>query len=212
MNKFVKILYSLVLVCIISFTSFAQDTIRAQSEPFDSILFENVPADTVVVNSKRAAKKSQIQKPEPVKFYYGGYLSLSFGSFTSVGVEPLFAYKLTPKFSVGTKLTYEYLHYKEGEYVYEESNYGFSLFSRLRVTPKFYGHAEYTTMNYKYYNDLGGSERKWVPFLFIGGGLSQPISPNTWFNAQVLFDVLQNDNSPYSSWEPFFSVGFGVGF
>ena len=67
-------------------------------------------------------------------------------------------------------------------------------------------------MNYKFYNDLGGSERKWVPFLFLGGGMSQPISPNTWFNAQVLFDVLQNENLPYSSWEPFFSVGFGVGF
>jgi len=31
-------------------------------------------------------------------------------------------------------------------------------------------------------------------------------------NIQVLFDVLQNSNSPYNRWEPFYSVGFGVGF
>jgi hypothetical protein len=42
--------------------------------------------------------------------------------------------------------------------------------------------------------------------------MSQPISGNTWFTAEVLFDVIQNENSPYKNWEPFFSVGFGVGF
>jgi hypothetical protein len=29
---------------------------------------------------------------------------------------------------------------------------------------------------------------------------------------QVLFDVLQNNDSPYDDWEPFFSIGIGVGF
>ena len=56
------------------------------------------------------------------------------------------------------------------------------------------------------------TERKWVPFLFLGGGLSQPITNNTWLTAQVLFDVINSDNSPYKSWEPFFSIGIGVGF
>jgi len=46
----------------------------------------------------------------------------------------------------------------------------------------------------------------------MGGGMSQPIAENVWFNAEILFDVLQNENSPYEQWAPFYNVGFGVGF
>jgi hypothetical protein len=51
-----------------------------------------------------------------------------------------------------------------------------------------------------------------VPFLFLGGGLSQQLGENSWMYVQILFDVLQDENSPYSSGEPFYSIGFGVGF
>ena len=202
----------IILFFLFCFTGFAQDTVRFKEVQFDSLFFENVPVDTVIVSTEKSAKKSQSQKPAVSKIYYGGYLNLSFGSFTAIGVEPMFAYKVTPKLSTGTKLKYEYLHYKEGSYVYEENNFGFSLFTRFRVTPQFYAHAEFASQNYKFYNDFDEGERKWVPFLFLGGGYSVPISYNTWLTTEVLFDVLQNENSPYKNWEPFFSVGFGVGF
>ena len=197
---------------IFSFASFAQDTIREEVFPFDTLLFENVPVDTVIKASEERVEESQIQKPFESRFYYGGFVNLTFGSYTVIGIEPSVAYKFTPRLSLGTKITYEYIHEKQGSYVYEESNYGFSLFSRMRVTQRLYTHAEYSSMNYKFYDELGDKERKWVPFLFLGGGLSQPVSKNTWLNAEVLFDVLQNENSPYNDWEPFYSVGFGVGF
>jgi len=212
MNKFVKNNWLLILFLVFSFAGFAQDTVRFKEVPFDTLLFKNVPVDTVIVTSGKSAKKSQDQKPAVSKVYYGGYVNLSFGTYTSIGVEPMIAYKITPILSTGTKLSYEYLRYKEGAYVYEENNYGFSLFSRLRVTPQFYAHAEFSSENYKFYNDFGEGERQWVPFLFLGGGYSVPVSYNTWFTTQILFDVLQNENSPYADWEPFFSVGFGVGF
>ena len=67
-------------------------------------------------------------------------------------------------------------------------------------------------MNYETNYSDGFSERNWVPFLFVGGGYSMPVSKNTWMNAQILFDVIQNEHSPYADWAPFYSVGFGVGF
>ena len=157
------------------------------------------------------------QKPEKKKFdkskmYYGGYVNLSFGKYTVIGAEPLAAYKLTPKLSLGVKLSYEYVKDKRYDEDYSTSNYGYSIFSRFRITPGFYAHAEYSHRSYELFYLNGESERKWVPFLYLGGGISQPVSKNTWFNAQVLFDVLQNENSPYNDWEPYFSVGFGVGF
>jgi len=200
-----KTLFVFILL-IYTFESNAQDTIRTTVFPFDTTLVEDEKVDTIYTNEN--PKFGSFES----KFYYGGYLSLTFGTYTSIGAEPLLAYKLTPKLSLGTKLTYEYIRTKESGYVYEESNYGFSLFSRMRVTPGLYAHAEFSEMNYKFYNDLGRSDRKWVPFLFLGGGISQPVSRNTWFNAELLFDVLQNENSPYKDWEPFYSVGFGVGF
>lgn len=145
---------------------------------------------------------------DKTKIYYGGYLNLSFGTYTVIGVQPLVGYKFTPELSAGIQLTYEYSSYDNSS----SSNYGGSLFSRYRILPQLYAHAEFSTINYELIYFTGETERTWVPFLFLGGGYSQPISENVWMNAQVLFDVLQNENSPYESWEPFFSIGFGVGF
>ena len=41
------------------------------------------------------------------------------------------------------------------------------------------------------------SERNWVPFLLLGGGFVQHVGPNASVYVEVLFDVLQNENSPY---------------
>ena len=56
------------------------------------------------------------------------------------------------------------------------------------------------------------SEREWVPFLLLGGGLSKMVGARSWAYVEVLVDVLQDDNSPYDDWDPFVSVGVGVGF
>jgi hypothetical protein len=217
-----KISLFLILTIFMSFLSFAQDTIRVETVRIDTVRVETIRVDTVLVQPVKAEPVVQTvqtaaepqKKPvlNPNKMYFGGYVNASIGSYTAIGVEPLVGYKLTQKLSVGGKLSYEYISDKRYDEDYSASNYGFSLFSRIRVTQRLYAHAEYSAMNYKLFNETGGSDREWVPFLFLGGGLSQPISKNTWVTAEVLFDVLQNENSPYKNWEPFFSVGFGVGF
>ena len=146
------------------------------------------------------------------RIYYGGSIGLTFGSYTRIGVYPLVGYKITPKLSAGIKLGYEYI--KDNRYAtqYETSNYGASLFTRYRIIPQLYAHVEFAGLNYELYNPLGESQREWVPFLLVGGGYSQPVGPRTWLNVEVLFDVLQNEKSPYSAWTPIVSVGVGVGF
>lgn len=145
------------------------------------------------------------------KIFYGGNLGASFGNYTMVGIYPLVGYNLTPKFSVGVKFLYQYISDKRYEETYTSSNYGGSLFARLRIIPQIYLHAEYAQMSYELYNGLGESSRTSIPFVFLGAGYRQSLGGAVWLNAQVLFDVLQDSNSPYGSWEPFFSLGFGVG-
>lgn len=158
-------------------------------------------------------EKSQLAQ----KIYFGGDFVFTIGSYTSIGIWPLVGYKVTPKLSVGLQPGYEYIKY-DSYYGsdYETSNYGARLFTRYRVIPAAYVHAEFAEINYKlrFQNNVGdiSEERTWVPFLFLGGGLSQRVGGNTYAYVQVLYDVLQDENSPYSNNELFWSVGIMAGF
>lgn len=154
----------------------------------------------------------QQQAPAYKKVYFGGYMSLTVGSYTRIGVYPLLGYKFTPKLSGGLKIGYEYVSDKRYNDTYTSSNYGGSIFARYRIIPRLYAHIEYEQFSYELYNFDGTSNREWIPFLYLGGGYSQPIGKNVWLTAQVLFDVLQDERSPYNAWDPIFSVGVAANF
>ncbi len=146
------------------------------------------------------------------RIYYGGYATMNFSrNYSVLGFQPLVGYKFTPKTSVGGQLSYEYISDERYGPKENGSNYGFSIFSRYRFSPLFYAHTEFSLMSYKWFYSTY-EDRKWAPMLYVGGGYSQPLAPNVWLNGQVLFDVLNHKNSPYNDWEPYFSVGIGVGF
>jgi hypothetical protein len=159
---------------------------------------------------QKPAKKQQA--PGYKKVYLGGYMSLTVGSYTRIGVYPLLGYKFTPKLSGGLKIGYEYVSDKRYASTYTSSNYGGSIFARYRIIPRLYAHIEYEQFSYELYNYDGTSNREWIPFLYLGGGYSQPIGKNVWLTAQVLFDVLQDERSPYNAWDPIFSVGVAANF
>jgi hypothetical protein len=151
------------------------------------------------------------------KWYYGGSLGFGFSSnYFSISIQPIVAYKITPKLSLGGKIGYTYWSNSSVDPTFNSSNYGGSIFSRYRFIPQLYAHAEFAYWSYEnaYFNPPAGytTERSWVPFLLLGGGFSQMISPNVWAYAEVLFDVLNDSNSPYDEWDPFISLGVGVGF
>lgn len=166
-----------------------------------------VPASSKDPDSTQAGPPP---KPRESPIYWGGSITLSFGNPTHVGISPLVGFKLTPKMSIGTELTYEYLKYdgaREGS-----NNYGGSAFTRYRILPQFYGHAEYRAISYEILTSPTTSYRETVPFLLVGGGLSQLVAPRTYAYAEVLFDLLNDDLSPYDSGDPIISFGVGVGF
>lgn len=179
---------------------------------FLSFSFTLAQQDSSKVNSPSITHDNSIAD----KIYYGGGIGFNFwGDYFRIAVEPMVGYKITPKLSAGAKLMYEYIKYStELETTY--NNFGGSVFSRYRVVPQFYVHAEFAYYSYQYstkiLNTTYDSEREWVPFLLLGGGYSQQIGPNVVAYAQALWDVIQDDKSPYSASEPWVSVGVGVGF
>lgn len=157
-------------------------------------------------------KEKKDPRPIGERIYFGGNIGFSFGNYTRISVNPLIGYKFTPKFSGGVTFGYEYVRDKRYPKTYETNNYGMSLFTRYRIVPQLYAHAEYAWINYELFNSIGESSRETVPFFFVGGGYSQPLGGRTWLNLQVLFDVLQDERSPYKNWDPYITVGVGVGF
>ena len=201
----------LLIVIIFSFFSLSM------AQEIDSA---NVKKDSVIVQEETVTQTTAPTSHES-KWYYGGNIGFSFwNDYFYLGVYPLVGYKVTPKLSLGAKVGYAYIsddRYEPAPAL-NTSNYGGSLFSRFRIIPQIYLHAEFAYWSYEnvssYNRDENTyiTERYWIPFLFLGGGLSQQLGPNTWAFVEVLFDVINDDNSPYESGDPFISFGVGVGF
>jgi len=177
--------------------------------------------DTTVV--KPETPPPTAKSDQPSKWYYGGTIGFNFWSdYFLLSLEPMVGYNVSPKFSLGGKVQYTYIN--DSQYEVEDltyHNYGASIFGRFRPIPKMYLHAEFAYMNFESYTVTYDpinrtyefpSERVWVPFVLLGAGFVQPVSASTSVYAEILFDVLMDDNSPYEDWDPIIHVGVGVGF
>ena len=146
------------------------------------------------------------------RIYWGGGISVAFWDYTRIRVEPLVGYRLSRSLSAGIKLTGEYLRYERFGYTVSSINYGGSVFARYRFIEQLYGHAEYGGASYETVNAQGIESRTGYPFLLLGGGFVQRTGRRTSLFFEVLYDVLQDEDSPYSDGGPFLSIGVAVGF
>jgi hypothetical protein len=193
-------LFAILLCCTVT-NSLAQQTDT-------TITTTPQPTDTTVTSTPQPQQESTLTES---KVYYGGTLSFSFGDIFRIGVAPYVGYKVTPKFSVGGKIGYEYLEDNRYSQKLTSHNYGGSVFTRYQIHPRVYAHGEFAYISYSYKISELESDRLWVPFLLLGGGFMQPMGGRSSLIVEVLFDVLQDGNSPYEKWSPFVSIGVGVG-
>ncbi|UCH85288.1 MAG: hypothetical protein JSW50_06250 [Candidatus Latescibacterota bacterium] len=200
---------AMVFVAVSISPCLAQDTTQVAPDTSQVLDTTSTATPTTIVTQTEEPMDTRSFRE---KIYFGGSIGLSFGNYTAIRIAPLAAYKLRPKLSVGLQIGYEYVRDSRYSETLTSHNYGGSIFSRYRIIPQVFAHAEYALVNYEIHTSLDTSERRTVPFLFLGGGYSQQVAPGTWMFVQVLFDVLQNNDSPYDDWEPFFSIGVGVGF
>ena len=165
-------------------------------------------------------------KPKPVEkkgfkkenIFLGGNLGVQFGSYTFVNVSPQVGYHFNKHFEAGAGVNLQYVSQKVydqyGNDFYKESYYVFggNLFARVfPVRPVFLQiQPEYNWINarLKYYNSSYPVQKytAHAPSLLVGIGAS--------FDGgliSIMYDVLQNPASPYSS-KPFLSIGIGYGF
>jgi len=166
------------------------------------------------------AKKRQENKGfDPSKIIVGGYLGLSFGTYTSVYVAPVIGYRITENFAAGVDFSYTYYKYKDYFFLQNpvtgESNYydftsdllSVGVWTRYRVWQGLFVGAQFD-QNYGSYTDPGFDQsgsgnivNQKVKYnfqsLLLGGGYRAPIGDRASMNISLMYDVIQNQYSPY---------------
>lgn len=159
-------------------------------------------------SSGNAAKMSRI--------YIGGDIGATFGDYSEIRISPLVGYNFSKYVSGGVKFVYRHSWEKVipqfgNEYSVQSDAIGGNVYLQYFPVPEFYLKSEYSYQNYKQSTTQNTSETRGVPFLFLGAGYSKLISNNLYFNAGIKVDVLNNTNSPFSDYTPFFEAGITYG-
>lgn len=168
----------------------------------------------VVLDQAYAQREVYLEDNPPLKerMYFGGNLSLQFGTLTFIDVSPLAGVMITEKYSAGVGATYQYFNNR----FYQNAAahvYGGRIFNRYNVLPRIFAHAEYEALNVEVANEVPNSSeviftRDWVPGLFVGAGYFTPFGNRGGMNFMLLYNLTyDNRRSPYN--EPYvIRVGF----
>ncbi len=185
------------------------------------ILFFFIIAITTVLFAQEVKTQNQIQineeeqkaekEPFKNKLYTGGNLGLTFGTYTNIMISPILGIMWSPKFHTELGIEYNYTKDKRYDTEYTYNQYGGRVNAQYFFIPQLFAQAEFVGLSMERYTNQLVKVRNFVPFLYLGAGFRQYMSKRSYMTVRVLFDVLNDENSPYSPGEPYFSVGFGVG-
>ena len=136
------------------------------------------------------------------RLYTGGNVAFNITSISGIPIyffetSPFVGYKVTQQFSLGAGVKYIYIGSKQANFKY--SVYGGNIFSRYKFTESLYAHAEFEVL--RAYNRDPNSpsqgERATVPMLFAGAGYNYSIGGTVNLQIMLLYDFIDNINSPY---------------
>jgi hypothetical protein len=142
-------------------------------------------------------------------FFFGGGLGGGYSTYSSyIQVTPIIGYRVTPKFYIGSRLTYMHQWYKDYNNVkYNYNIFGGSLFFRYLFWKSLYAQAEYEILSVPDYYAADANTNRAVNSLFAGIGFLQPVGGNAFFTVSVLYNFLEDKYSPYGN--PLVRIGFG---
>ena len=191
-------------------------------------------------SGKKGDPKRKDLKPkgfDASRLVLGGGAILSFGTgYANLGLSPMVGYKITDNFAAGIGVSYQFYRNKYeqvgitnssgqliGTLVYDRktSLYSANLWARYIVWRNFFVHVQPEILNVGVPNDIiidpatgdytVKEKRENIPAVLVGAGLRQPISGTLSLYAMILYDAVQNINSPYYR-NIDFRVGFNIGF
>ena len=167
-------------------------------------------ATLVSLHSKAQDKEEKAKTPFKENLFTGGSISLAFYNNTFlVGASPVLGYSITNWADLGIVVNYNYTSYRDYQVFNDrlrQKNYGAGAFVKLYPIRFIFVQAqyEYNLLRLKYIPPNSGTEVKdkaEAGSFLIGGGYTtgrygRGGAPH--FYLAVLFDILNNTNSPYT--------------
>lgn len=190
-----------------------------------------VSAQDVYTSSGRPGYHKNTKKKkgyDPSKLVIGGGINANFGGgYTQLGISPIVGYKFFPNFIAGVGLGYQYYQQPDDIYsnqyttYYDKENIIYpNLWARYFVWRGIYvaGQLEYDIIKlsepYYDYNSNGiysESANVNATCLLLGAGIKQPLGGRAFFYVEIMYDVLQQEYSPYLN-QVVPRAGIAVGF
>jgi hypothetical protein len=183
--KYSMALMGIVVACCCSLCSMAQ-------------IDEHGPVD----RSKKAKNEKEEEKGKfKDKLTFGGNIGAFFGTNTFINVNPLVGYKVTEKWVAGLGVNYIYYN----NIGFQGSLLGKSIWSRYYLLENIFAHTEFEAIRYTQ-SSLAELNKRNVNVALVGLGYQ-----SNYFGISVMYDLIQDPYSPYSS--PLIRVGgmFGIG-
>ena len=146
------------------------------------------------------------------RLYTGGNIAFNIASDRGIPIyffetSPFLGYKVDQKFSVGLGAKYIYIGSKQANFTY--SVYGGNIFSRYKFTESLFAHSEFEVL--RAYNldpnSTSQNVRATVPMLFAGAGYNYSIGGKVNLQIMLLYDFIDNINSPYQGSFMFGALG-----
>jgi hypothetical protein len=154
------------------------------------------------------------------KFFIGGNLGLSFGTYTYIELAPLAGYKITPRLWAG--LGPKYMYWKMRNY-YETSVYGLKTFASFTILKDIsetinigigdifiYLEDETLSLEEIYYDPVNyvyfKGNRNWHNILLAGGGMRFPLGTRGGLSIYALWGLTKSAELLYSN--PEIRIGF----
>lgn len=130
------------------------------------------------------------------KLYTGGEFTAYFGTENLFLTAPILGYEIMENFSLGVGT--RYMWYNSNIWNINQHFFGVSVFARYQFLSALILHAELEKMNVEYYNPFEAKlKRKWIDIGLVGVGYMQPMGERAWWQMLILYDVIQDKNSPY---------------
>lgn len=182
-------------------------------------------ADSEIGLQQNFAKKHRSGKFDKSRLFVGGGIgggSLQGGYAFSI--SPTIGYQFTNKLHAGVNLGYlssrQKIPYANGDNeVYKNTVLTASLFARYFIIPSIFIQArpEVNLIRQKYtYNYASNTpayevlNKYTVPSTLVGAGYAQRLGGNSYLTFSVMYDLIQNPNSPYYR-QPVFGGGLALG-
>lgn len=191
-----------------------------------SLMAQNVYTSSGKPANSKTKKKSSSGFDRD-RLILGGWGGAQFGNVTNINIAPIVGYRISDKLAAGISFGYNYIKYKDWfevedtvtgniqkkDLVYHTFKTG--VWARYLITDGIFVHFEpqyfiAKTTNYSFYG-VPINQSLSVPAVLVGGGYRMPVSDRASFSIMLLYDVLQDKNSPYGN-QVYTPIGFNIGF